>query len=136
MAHSRHRAVNNRRSRNKTVEIEPELFDHDRSSCDCRIEDMPLDIDDHRQIRQVLHFSNGNKLVWFAVLYYKIENDRGSELYSVDTNHGHFHEHTHGHRKRNDRRNIRPLYTQVDVQESFDPGYDLVYEKHLAMTGR
>ncbi len=74
--------------------------------------------------------------MFFAILYNRVEDGRGSELYSVDTGHGHFHEHTHGHRKRNDRRDISPLFAQVNVQECFDTGYSTVFDKHLSMIGR
>lgn len=103
--------------------------------CDCRVEDTPIFLDEERQIRPILHFNSHNKLCWFAVIYYKMEGKVGKELYSVDTNHGFFHEHVYGHRKRNDRRDIMPLHTQLDVQESYDRAFDMVYNKHLLMTG-
>lgn len=137
MGHQRHRKADDRASKNKTIEPESSLYVHDKNICDCRIEEIPVTIDQDRLITQVLHFDSRNKLVFFAVVYTKLDSSgRGTELYSVDTGHGHFHEHTTGHRKRNDRKNIAPLYTQVDVQECFDEGYDLVFEKHLAMTGK
>lgn len=44
------------------------------------------------------------------------------------------HEHISGHKRKNDRRDIRPLYTQVDVQESLDDAADpLVLEKYRKM---
>lgn len=136
MAHSRERHKQEKRLRARRPTVELELYVHEKASCDCRVEEIPVEIEEGKQIYQALHYDEKSKLVWFAVLFNRLRDGRGEELYSVDTSHGHFHEHTTGHKKRNDRRNIRPLYSQVNVQESFDTGYDMVLNKYLVMSGR
>lgn len=70
-------------------------------------------------------------LIYFAIVWVKrVDLDEWQEQYSCDTGHGYFHEHVTGHRKPHDSRNLRPLYSQVDVQECFDRGYDLVHDRH------
>ncbi|MDT3331389.1 hypothetical protein Q9S78_11990 [Microbacterium sp. KSW-18] len=72
-----------------------------------------------------------HKMVFFAIVWaQKVALGNLREQYSVDTGHGWFHEHVTGHQKSNDRRDLRALYSQVDVQESFDPGYDRVQDRH------
>lgn len=139
MSASRNREQQEKRRRARAAKASvptESLFVHNKAECDCRHEILPIEIEPGREIRQVLHFDSRGKLVWFAVLYNKVRSGRGIELYSVDTSHGYYHEHTHGHRRRNDRRDISPLYAQVHVQECFDTGYDTVLEKHDAMSGR
>lgn len=82
------------------------------------------------RIVQRLQFARGT-LVFFAIMWIKRDGfGKWEEQHSVDTGHGYFHEHTHGHRRANDRRNVKPLYSQLDVQECFDDGYDLVQNRH------
>lgn len=70
-------------------------------------------------------------LVQFAVIWvHRIDIDEWEEMYSVDTAHGSYHEHVTGHKKKPDARELRPLYTQVDVQECFDAAYDRVLDRH------
>lgn len=139
MPKSSQRARQHKRDRAERTRLdapETQLYVHDKTRCACRVVDIPVELTLDKTVRQVLHYDDRNKLVWFAVLYVRMEDARGTELYSVDTGHGHFHEHLHGHRKRDDRRNISPLYSQVHVQECFDTGYDTVLNKHLSMSGR
>ncbi|QUW18907.1 hypothetical protein [Agrococcus sp. Marseille-Q4369] len=71
-----------------------------------------------------------HSLAFFAIVWTRRDGfGRWIEQYSVDTGHGYFHEHVHGHQRPNDRRNIRPLRAQVDVQECFDEGYDQVHAR-------
>lgn len=78
--------------------------------------------------RQVTH---RGVLVHFAILWIHLgPSGNWEEQYSVDTGHGHFHEHVFVHRRSGDRKNLRPLYSQVDVQEGFDQGCDLVQDRH------
>lgn len=85
--------------------------------CGCRI------------TQRFLHFNH--TLVFFAVVWSeRTAFGRFIERYSVDTGHGHYHEHTSGHQRPNDRRDLRPLLSQVDVQECFDDGYDRVQDRH------
>lgn len=73
-------------------------------------------------------------LVSFAIVWaVRVGEDTWEEEYSCDSGHGHFHQHIFGHKKPNDARNIMPLYSQADVEQCFDKGYDLVeahHEKH------
>ncbi|MEW1707007.1 hypothetical protein AB0230_07170 [Microbacterium sp. NPDC089190] len=106
---------------------EPTLYEHPLDAeeerypvalmCKCRISQRLLTVD--------------HALVYFAIVWSR-RNSFGTwtERYSVDTGHGYFHEHTAGHQRPNDRRDIRPLYSQVDVQECFDNGYDRVQSRH------
>jgi len=74
------------------------------------------------------------KLVEFAVVLSRDQGGEWVEVYSVDTKHGLLHEHLSGHRRPNDRRDIKPLLTQVDVQESLDdPAMTMVLEKYRRM---
>lgn len=56
------------------------------------------------------------------------------EVYSIDSKHGVLHEHISGHKRKDDRRDLGALYTQVDVQESLDdPAMRMVLEKYRKM---
>lgn len=137
MANSRTRQQQERRERARSTKpVELSLYLHDKSKCACRIEQLPVELEGDKEILLVLHYDDRGKLVWFAILLNSVTDGRGAELYSVDTSHGHYHEHRTGHKRRNDRKDIRPLYSQVNVQESYDHGYDLVMARYSAMTGR
>lgn len=137
MPNSRQRSQNHKRDRARTPSVELELFVHDKNACQCRVEFLSVELEPERQLLQILHYDDRMKLVWFGIFFHKTNGEgRGLELYSVDTGHGHFHEHTTGHRKRNDRKDISPLYSQVHVQECFDTGDDIVMNKYSAMSGR
>lgn len=72
-----------------------------------------------------------HSLVFFAIVWSQRTTFGGwVERYSVDSGHGYYHEHVSGHQEPDDRRDLRPLYSQVDVQECFDPGYDRVQDRH------
>jgi hypothetical protein len=73
-----------------------------------------------------------NRIVGFAIIFsIQDKNGKWQEQYSVDTSHGHLHEHRTGHQSQNDRHNIRPLRTQLDVQELFDTAYHMVHNRYL-----
>ena len=80
--------------------------------------------------------THNEKLVEYALVLSRLQGGEWVEVYSIDTQHGTLHEHISGHKRKNDRRDIRPLYTQVDVQESIDePAMQLVFEKYRKMRG-
>jgi hypothetical protein len=75
--------------------------------------------------------THDEKLVEFAVVLIRLQKGQWVEVYSVDTVHGTLHEHISGHNRENDSREIQPMYTQVDVQESLDePAMRLVQEMY------
>lgn len=76
-----------------------------------------------------------NKLVSFFIGLFEIRDGTNTELFSVDTHHGWLHKHIYGHRRSNDRRDIRQLLSQVDVQESHDEAYEMVLKKYEAKHG-
>lgn len=93
---------------------------------------MELDDPDFRLMQRLVRADG--KLVEYAIVLTRHQGGEWTEVYSVDTKHGVLHEHISGHRRANDRRDIRPLYTQVDVQESFDdPATELVLAKYRRM---
>lgn len=74
------------------------------------------------------------RLVEFALVLDRFQGGRWVEVYSIDTQHGVLHQHISGHQRKDDRRDIQPLYTQVDVQESLDdPADRMVLEKYRRM---
>ncbi len=75
------------------------------------------------------------KLVEYAVVLSRRWRDGPwDQVYMVDTLHGTLHEHLSGHHRDNDGREIRAMYTQVDVQESLDdPAMLMVLEKYRRM---
>ena len=79
--------------------------------------------------------NSGDKLVEYAVvLSRRWRGGDWDQVYMVDTLHGTLHEHLSGHHQDGDSREIRPLYTQVDVQESLDdPATLMVLEKYRKM---
>ena len=81
--------------------------------------------------RLVTHES---KLVEYALVLSRQQGGDWVEVYSLDTKHGYLHEHISGHARKGDRRDVRPLYTQVDVQESLDdPASQMVQAKYRKM---
>lgn len=80
--------------------------------------------------RLVIH---ENKLVEYALVLCRLQGGEWVEVYSLDTRHGGLHEHISGHKRKDDKREIRPLYTQVDVQESLDTADQLVLEMYRKM---
>lgn len=76
-----------------------------------------------------------NKLVSFFIGLFEIRDGTNTEISSVDTHHGWLHKHIYGHRRSNDRRDIRQLLSQVDVQESHDEAYEMVLKKYEAKQG-
>lgn len=129
MARKQERMQNAKRVRALRAKSEVHLYEV-AADLEVREETYPTDLVCGCRIVQRLvssHFA----LVYFAIVWVKkVDLEEWEEQYSCDTGHGHFHEHVTGHRKPNDARNLRPLYSHVDVQECFDRGYDLVHDRH------
>jgi len=106
-------------------------FVRPESGCEETTDTVELeDIDFRLKQRLVTH---ERKLVEYAIVLTRHQGGQWVELYSVDTKHGTLHEHIAGHARDDDKREIQPLYTQVDVQESLDSAVQLVLEKYRKM---
>lgn len=103
------------------------------SECDSQTHEVELAGEIYRIVQRMQY--HGGRLVEFAIILCKRDR-RGnwSEIYSVDTKHGSLHVHPTGHRTP-ERHTVSPIYTQVDVQESFDIGYRMVEEWHIRESG-
>lgn len=119
-----HRDLERRESKAQVAAVTSAFFEKPTSGCVERRQDVELEDPDFRYSqRLVVH---EDKLVEYALVLTRRQQDRWVEVYSVDTRHGVLHEHVSGHQRENDRRDVQPLYTQVDVQESFDTADQLV----------
>lgn len=76
-------------------------------------------------IQQRLSYQQ-HKLVSFFIGLFAVDGEVNKELYSVDTHHGWLHAHIYGHQSPQDRRDVRQLFSQQDVEESFEEAYDMV----------
>ena len=134
MANRNDRRRNAKRAR-KEPEVELTLYSRPPDG-ECETSEFPVVLDDSDfQIVMRLVRSKG-RLVEFAIILCRLAGEEWREIYSVDTMHGQLHEHTTGHQKSHDRQNIKPLFNQVDVQESFDePSYRMVHERYLTLRG-
>ena len=113
------------------VAPEPERYVHEQKACSCEefVWQVALSAPGHEIVQRV-HYENG-KPTFFAVVH----TFDSAEEYSVDTAHGVLHDHPTGHKEPGDRREIRPLYSQVEVQEAFDEGYDLAHNHYIQAIG-
>jgi len=130
MANRNDRKRNAKRDRAASAAVlEPILYEDPTVGNDDQLE-FPVDLLCGCKISQRIRYDNG-VVVFFAIIWSKRDSFGGwQEMYSCDSGHGYFHEHVTGHRKQNDRRDVRALYSQVDVQECFDPAYDKVQDRH------
>lgn len=112
---------------------EETLYHPPETDCEKSPDEVYLDEQHHLVVVTYAHLG---KLVRFFIALKKTvdHEDDPVEQYSVCTLHGYLHEHTTGHQRPNDRRDIRPLHSQVDVQESFDGAYDMVFDRYLQAT--
>ena len=102
------------------------------SGCSEYQQSVELEDSDFRYTQRLV--THEGKLVEYALILDRLQGGQWVEVYSVDTKHGVLHEHISGHQRKGDRRDIQPLYTQVDVQESLDDAADqLVLEKYRKM---
>lgn len=108
------------------------FYEPSTTGCPETRQEYELDDPDFRLMQRLIVCDN--KLVEYAIVLTRFQAERWVEVYSVDTRHGTLHEHKSGHQRSGDRRDVRPLYTQVDVQESFDdPAMEMVLEKYRRM---
>ncbi len=126
------RIQNARRSgRGQYAAPSPVLFVHEQKGCACdeSVYQVDLETSGHGIVQRV-HYERG-KLVFFAIVH----TVDGTEVYSVDSGHGHLHDHPTGHRRADDRRDIRALYSAEDVDKAFDEGYELAHNHYKKTTG-
>lgn len=130
--HARDRAKQAKAQRKQSQPQPLELYSPpapDDESC------IPIPLSKTEFIEQRISYKKG-KMTSFFIGYFRVEADRNLEIYSVDTHHGVLHAHIHGHRKPNDKKEIRKLYSQQDVGESFEEAYNLVLKKYNLMRGK
>lgn len=126
-----HRDLQRRESRAQVATTQS-LFERPDSGCVETRHPVELEDPDFRLNQRLV--SHEEKLVEYALVLSRFQGGRWVEVYSVDTRHGVLHEHISGHQRENDRRDIRALHTQVDVQESLDdPAWELVLAKYQKM---
>lgn len=142
MASKGHRAVNAKRSRRagreaQAAAVEPELYEAP-PAIECYELVLPVEMDySNARITQHLRYHEG-RLVKFSIVLSLCFEEGGQweEDYSIDTGHGHLHEHPVGHQIGEIRHNLYPLFTQVDVQESYEKAYSMVYDRYLMRANR
>jgi hypothetical protein len=115
--------------RGRTREPQPEVYEHPCNENLCDESRLPVELDIGSRIDQRFHYQR-MRPVFFALVFSVWDGERWVERYSVDTAHGYLHDHPTGHRT-DDRRDIQPLYSQIDVQECYDQAYDLVLGRAL-----
>lgn len=127
-----HRDLERREARAQSSLADGAFFVRPDTDCEEARQDVELDDPDFRFSQRLV--THEGKLVEYALVLSRIQGGQWVEVYSVDTRHGVLHEHISGHQRKGDRRDIQPLYTQVDVQESLDdPASQLVLEKYRKM---
>ena len=127
-----HRDRQRRESRAQQGVTTQPLFERPDSGCVETRHPVELEDRDFRLNQRLV--THEEKLVEYALVLTRFQGGRWVEVYSIDTRHGALHEHISGHQRDNDRRDIRALYTQVDVQESLDdPAWELVLAKYRKM---
>jgi hypothetical protein len=95
---------------------------------ECEEETIRIRLDERYQLvyRQKLW---REQLVDYAVILV----EEAGEIVCIDCCHGHVHRHDGKHRKET-ARTIRAIYSQNDVQESFEAAYDEVYDVYVQLT--
>lgn len=127
-----HRDLQRREARALATPAPGALFIKPETGCVEVQNTVELDDPDFRLTQRLV--THEKKLVEYALVLSRLQGGQWVQVYSVDTKHGVLHEHISGHQRNNDRRDIQPLYTQVDVQESLDdPASQLVFEKYQRM---
>lgn len=102
---------------------------------DCDVDTAEYFLSQDHYIHVTLKLHQG-RLVGFFIAWMALDRDgEWSERYSVCTAHGYLHEHTTGHHRQDDRVDIQPLRSQVDVQESHDRAYELVHTRYIFAVG-
>jgi hypothetical protein len=105
------------------------------SEDECFKDENEIYLSKHHQILTVLWFHEGRLVRFFIAWMSRDRDGEWSERYSVCAQHGYFHEHTTGHHRPDDRQDILPLRSQVDVQECHDSGYERVHNRYIFATG-
>jgi hypothetical protein len=127
-----HRGLQRRQARTQLENITQSFFAKPATGCVETNQEFEMD-DPAFRVKQRL-VAHDTKLVEFAVVLCRLQEGQWVEVYSIDSKHGMLHEHVSGHKRKDDRRDIHPLYTQVDVQESLDePAMRLVLDKYRMM---
>lgn len=126
----------------------PSRNDRLRNAKRARAPELPLDalyvappgLDEHEyfielddpdfQVIQRFVYDEERRVVEFALILVKMGYSRFREIYSIDTEHGYLHEHIYGHSRPDDRRDIKPLFSQGDVAGSFDDAYSRVLKHY------
>ncbi|MFE7067404.1 hypothetical protein [Microbacterium sp. NPDC057658] len=101
----------------------------------CDIDVSEIYLGEEHQIIVKLGFHEGRLVLFFIAWMARDRDGEWSERYSVCTKHGHLHEHPTGHHRPNDRVDLQPLRSQVDVQESYDKAYERVHSRYIYATG-
>lgn len=100
---------------------------------DCDEDRMTVGLDEANTlaVRRILW--NG-QLVGYAIVWARSVAGRSLEMVCIDTmNHGCVHRHDGDHAT--PYKQLRPINTQADVQESFHEAYDEVYNAYLTSMG-
>lgn len=93
---------------------------------------IPVPLDDPDAEIHIRMRHHETRLVFFAVvLTLRDEKGEWRESCSVDTDHGALHLHHTGHREPDDSREMRPLYSERDVGESWEVGYGAIHTRYL-----
>lgn len=129
------RIENDRMSRRAARDASrPDLYEAPADS-ECDIETSEIWLNKSHHLRVVYAYQH-RRLVRFFIAWMALDRDgEWSERYSVCTRHGHLHEHTTGHHRPDDRRDLRELRSQVDVQECHDEAYEKVHNRYVFATG-
>lgn len=127
-----HRDLQRRATREQAEIVDQAFFVKPDVGCIETRQEVELDDPEFRISQRLV--SHDAKLVEYALVLSRFQGGEWVEVYSMDTQHGVLHEHISGHKRKDDRRDLRVLYTQVDVQESLDdPAMYMVLEKYKRM---
>ena len=124
---SRNDRIRNARDGRSAKPPPESLYEH--PSDGCPQEEYFVELDPEYQIVERVVYHEG-RIAEFAMILVRVGPSRHTEVYSVDTKHGYLHQHTHGHARPNDKQDVMPLFSQFDVEESWDTAYGLVKTKY------
>lgn len=127
-------ARSRREAREQRKAMESELntgqLYHAPPADECDVDPSDAFLDPTNRLHTTYYYYRG-RLVRFFMAWQSLERgEEWIERYSVCTKHGYLHEHRTGHQMPDDARNIDPLYSQADVQESHDKAYDMVLNRY------
>ncbi|QNE44964.1 hypothetical protein F1C15_15090 [Frigoribacterium sp. NBH87] len=101
----------------------------DASLCEEMV--VPVALDETHRITMRLVRWNGQLVDWAVTWSMKDADGKFREKICIDCGHGFVHRHDGKHR-RETAVVIRPIRTQADVQQSFQPSYDEVYDAYIS----